>query len=353
MRTPVLFLGIVLSTASKAQITMAADDMPAAGDTLRYVQADPFNIALDQTGVDMIWDYGDLVPQAEGADTAVSVGSTPFLYQLFFNNALLFPQHRADYATVGPEFDLQALSLTDVYDYYRADGDGFFNVGFGANVNGLPTSVRREPVDRIHAFPLEFGDTDTSPSSFNVSVPTVLYFGQDQVRTSVVDGWGTLILPTDTFDVLRVKSTLQRTDTIFIQQFGLGFRLPEPETVEYKWIASGMGKPVLEVVTTGGIATSAEFYYAPDAITTGVASLNPTELHIYPNPAQGELFVTIPAGTAGRLEVRDVTGRLVEAHNVQAGALHRLSVQHLANGAYALHVIARGKRSSSKLVVER
>lgn len=338
MRTTLLFLGLALTTATRAQITINADDMPNAGDTLRYRNGISAGVSLDLTGAGVVWDFSALQPQAEAADTAVSVGSTPFLYQLFFNNPFLFPQNRADYGMVGAEFDFQVLALSDVYDYYRADEDGFFNVGFGANVNGLPTSVRREPVDRIHSFPMEFGNTDGSNSSFNVNVPTLLYFGQDQVRDNVVDGWGTIYLPADTFEVLRVKSTLQRTDTIFIEQFGFGFRLPEPETIEYKWIAAGMGKPVMEVVTTAGVPISVEFFYQPEDITTAVRSTQRNELTVFPNPAADQLFVPIPAGIQGQLVLCDVAGRVLRTLNVQAGTIESVDLRGLANGPYTVTV---------------
>jgi hypothetical protein len=353
MRTPILFASLAFSTALAAQITIGPDDMPNAGDTLRFMRANAANIAVGVTGADMVWDYGDLVAQSEGADTAVGVGSTPFLYQLFFNNPFLFPQSRADYGMVGAEFDFQVLTLTDLYDYYRADQNGFFNVGFGANVNGLPTSVRREPADRIHSFPLEFGDTDVSNSSFTVNVPTLFSFSQDQVRNNVVDGWGTLYLPADTFQVLRVKSTLQRSDSIYIEQFSFGFRLPEPETIEYKWIAAGMGKPVLEVTTTAGIPVSAEFFYEPDPITTGSATLQRYAPIVYPNPAADELFVPIPTGMNGQLLVRDVTGRIVRTANVQGGTLHRVDLHGLANGTYAVGLLGAGTMANTTVVVQR
>lgn len=353
MRTSILFLSLAFTSALSAQITVTEDDMPNAGDTLRFMRANAANIAVDLTGANVVWDHGDLVAQSEGADTAVAVGETPFLYQLFFNNPFLFPEHRADYGMVGAEFDFQILALTDLYDYYRADADGFFNVGFGANVNGIPTSVRREPVDRIHSFPMAFGDTDVSNSSFTIDVPTLFSFGQDQVRNNEVDGWGTLYLPADTFQVLRVKSTLQRSDTIFIEQFGFGFRLPEPETIEYKWIAAGMGKPVLEVVTTGGIPISAEYFYEPDEITTAVAATAQAELMIYPNPAKNEVFVPIPSGINGRLEVRDVAGRMLHTINGQAGSLQRVDLSGLAEGAYTVLLRNGTQVRNAKLFVQR
>ncbi|MCB0770089.1 MAG: T9SS type A sorting domain-containing protein [Flavobacteriales bacterium] len=352
MKNTFLLLGLLLSSTAQAQITIGELDMPSPGDTMRFRSFDGQTIALDQTGPDHVWDLGDLTPLEEVADTAVTVGSTPFLYQFFFNNGFLYPQYVADYAMKGPSLGFQALSLQDVYDYYRADADGFRNVGFGATVNGLPTSVRRDPIDRILNFPLDFGDSDVSTSAFNVSVPTLLYFGQDQVRTNTVDGWGTLVLPSRTFDVLRVRTVLERTDTIFIEQFGFGFRLPEPETVEYKWYALGMDAPVLQVITTGGIIVSARFFHEPD-ITTGLAMQERENFLLYPNPANAEVFIRSERATDSRIVLRDAAGREVfQRTSAPSTALLRVDLSGLASGIYSVQLIDTHGSRTQGLIVE-
>ena len=353
MRTSVFVLGLAFTGGLSAQITIGPDDMPSQGDTMRYRNADGSGIAVELTGADHVWDFGDLTPQAEGADTAVSVGATPFLYQLFFNNPFFYPAYVADYGMKGVSFGFQQLSLEEVYDYYRVDADGFRNVGFGATVNSLPTSVRREPIDIIHQFPMEFGDEDSSFSAFNVTVPTLLYFGQDQLRHNVVDGWGTLYLPADTFQVLRVKSVLQRTDSIYIEQFGFGFRLPEPETVEYKWIAQGMDAPVLQVTTLGGVPTATRFFYEPEDITTAVPSTRgPASPALYPNPTANEAYVQLPAELGGIIVVSDGAGReIARASNVPKGTLHRIDLAEVAPGTYTVRLVGGVRPWSSALIV--
>lgn len=344
-----LFLAMVVH----AQFTIGEADMPSAGDTMRFRSGDGSGIALELTGADHLWDFGDLTPQGEVADTAVTVGATPFLYQFFFNNIFLFPDHVADYAMKGANFGFGQFSLSDVYDYYRADPDGFRNVGFGANVNGLPTSVRRDPIDVIHRFPMNFGDEDSSASAYNVTVPTVLYFGQDQLRHNIVDGWGTLYLPADTFQVLRVKSVLERTDTIYVDQFQFGFRLPEPETVEYKWIAQGMDAPVLQVTTLAGVPVSTRFFYEPEDVTTAVpvqaSSGTPA---LYPNPSSSEVYVHLPGDLGGTITVIDATGREVShASNVAKGALHRIDLGGLPVGSYTVRLLGAARPWSSSFIV--
>lgn len=273
-----------------AQITIGPADMPSPGDTVRYGTTTT-TIDPAPTGAAHHWDFSTLVAGPEGADTMVSVGSTPFAYQFFFNNALLYPNHKADFAMRGPAVGLQGFSLSNVFDYYKNNANGFRNVGFGANLNGLPTSVCRDPVDWIYRFPMQYGNVDSSASHFEVSVPTLGFFGQDQMRRNEVDGWGTLVLPTDTFQVLRVKSRIARTDTVYINMLNMGFALPEPETIEYKWLAAGMDQPVLQVTTVGGVNTLVRFHHDPTDIATRVEDHGVKEpLRLWPNPATDRLY---------------------------------------------------------------
>jgi len=330
----------------RAQIVLGPDDMPSAGDTMRYRTSTIPNFDGSDTGPGHTWDFSTISIQNEAADTAVAVSSTPFLYQFFFNNPILYPQTRADYALRGQSFDFQALTVQDVYDYYKNDGDGFRNVGFGATVNGLPASVQRQPVDWIYRFPLEFGDMDSSYSTYSINVPTLFTYGQQQTRRNTVDGWGTLYLPADTFDVLRVMSRLERVDTIYIDQFGFGLTFPEPETIEYKWLAQGMDQPVLQVTTVGGVPVTTRFYYQPEDISTGIASQELSGPLVWPNPASDLLHLS-PTNTQA-LELVAPDGRVVRklAANMHERAL---DVSDLPAGAYMLRAV--GAMSGTRVVV--
>ena len=354
MRNTLLLTALLLSIVASAQITIGEADMPSAGDTIRLRTGDGSGIAFDQTGPDHVWDFGDMLPQAVVADTAVTVGSTPFLYQFFFNNGILYPAYVADYAVKGINIGFQQVSLSDVYDYFRADPDGFRNVGFGANVNGLPTSVRRQPVDVIHQFPMNYGDEDSTASAFNVSIPTLAYFGQDQMRHNYVDGWGTLYLPADTFEVLRVRSVLARTDTVFVEQFGIGFRLPEPETVEYKWIAQGMDLPVLQVTTVGGAVTTTRFHYSLEDITTAVANESAIgSPEVFPNPANGYAMVRLTKSSGGAIYLLDATGReVLRVSGNGNGTLQRLDLTGLSAGTYNVRLVGLPEWSTKLVITE-
>jgi len=355
MRSILTLSSFVLLTPAFAQITIGTADMPSAGDTMRYRNTVAGGVDLGLTGADVVWDFSDLSPDLPGADTAVAVSSTPFAYQLFFNNPILYPQHQANFAMKGQDFSFQTfLTVSNLNDYYKKDATGYRNVGFGANINGLPSSTRRVPVDYIHRFPMNFGDEDSSFSSFSLSVPTLFSFMQDQLRINNVDGWGTIYLPADTFQVLRVRSVLQRSDSIYVNQFGQGFRINEPETVEYKWIAQGMDAPVLTVTTLSGQATTARFYYDPEEINTSVARINANnQFAVYPNPANATVNVSVPAGVNGVLEVLDATGRVVLAGPpVRGGATVQMDLGNLGNGSYTVRMGGSTSAWSTRLQVQ-
>jgi len=354
MRNTTSAISLLLVLQAGAQITIGPSDMPSAGDTMRYRTTNAGNVDLALTGANVVWDFSTLTLGAAGADTAVAVSSTPFAYQFFFNNNILYPNHSANFALKGVEFGFQGVSFEDVYDYYKRNADGYRNVGFGANLNGVPTSIRRVPVDYIHRFPMNYGNMDTSFSSFNATVPTIGYYKQDQWRYNNVDGWGELILPGNTFNVLRVRSVLQQRDSLYIDQFGFGFATNRPQTVEYKWIAQGMDAPVLIVTTVGGFATTARFYYQPQ-MTTGTAAVEAVGSGaVWPNPADAQLHVELPSDLGGIAVVYDAQGREVRRSgwNV-AGGRFTLPVADLAPGAYSLHLAGAITPWSKRFVVQR
>jgi hypothetical protein len=352
MRSLLLSALALSFTGLNAQITLGPADMPSAGDTVRYRSTVAAGVDPVLTEAGFVWDMSALQVGLEGADTCVTVASTPFLYQLFFNNPFQYAGWQANYAVRGQSLNFQALTVTNLYDYFKKDATGFRNVGFGANVNGLPTSVRRTPVDWVYRFPLEYGDMDTSVSSFTLTVPTLFSFTQHQTRYNEVDGWGTLILPGNTFEVLRVKSTLVRTDSMYVDQFGQGFSFPEPETVEYKWLAQGMDEPVLIITAVGGTPTTARFFYDTD-LTTGVAQgTAPGGARVVPNPAHGTAWLEWPADAPGMVRIVDATGRVVrEGIAVRGAARTALPLDGLEPGAY----VAQGQgctACAARFVVE-
>ena len=345
-----LSLACCLPLLSLAQITIGPGDMPSAGDTMRYQSGAATNFDGGDTGPGHEWHFEYLAQQGEAADTAVSVESTPFLYQFFFNNGLFYPEHDADLALRGASINFQTVSLENVYDYFKKTNEGYRNVGFGATINGLPASVQRQPVDHIYRFPLNHGDQDTSASSFVLTVPTLGTYGQSQVRYNEVDGWGTLFLPADTFEVLRVKSTLMIRDTLYIDQFAFGFTFPRPETIEYKWLAVGNVQPVLQITTLLGQPLQLRYVYDLGASVGMDQPVHASGPAVFPNPASDH--VAVACDDARVIDLYDTQGRLVR--RIASAPAQRAVMVDLHDVLPGLYTLRRlGDAVGTSLVISR
>jgi hypothetical protein len=121
----------------------------------------------------------------------------------------------------------------------------------------LPIPIALNNNDVIYRFPMNFGNTHTSSSDYDISVPGLPAVSYEQTRNTTVDGWGTLTTPYGTFQVLRTKSVIESRDII------AGITIPRIRRTEYKWIAKSEKIPILQMNTTTviGIETVNEILF--------------------------------------------------------------------------------------------
>ncbi len=295
-----------------AQITITDADMPSVNDTVRL--STTVNIqGLDPTltGTNFSWNFSTLLPNAQRIDTFFSVASTPLAYQVFFNNFIFYPNHNASFALRGIDIGIPQVPITEVFNYIKKSSSAYDNVGFGSKINGIPSSTQNIPVDREYEFPMNYNNNHTSNSEFGITVPTFGHYGQSLERIDTVDGWGSLTLPNGTYNVLRVKSILNKIDTTFIDLAGFGFTTSRPEEIEYKWLAAGKGGPILKIVTVAGNVTLIEYQ---DDFVVGIKEVNKiNNVTLFPNPTKNHLIIDFNAGISGNLKIKlkDVLGKEV------------------------------------------
>ncbi|MDF1674921.1 MAG: hypothetical protein P1U44_04320, partial [Vicingaceae bacterium] len=108
VKTVFLLALTILSLSSSAQLTITNNDMPSVNDIYHIsitANLQGNNPAL--TGTNFLWDYSQLQAAVQRSDTFVTVSSTPFAYQYYFNNLLLYPNHKANYAIKGNDINFQ------------------------------------------------------------------------------------------------------------------------------------------------------------------------------------------------------------------------------------------------------
>lgn len=118
----------------------------------------------------------------------------------------MYPNHVANFAQKGLDIDaVPGLQITDRFDYFRTYSSSLKKVGFCANINGLPASVRYDTIETIFNFPLSYGEADYSGGYYLASLPSLGAYGQWIRREYEVDGWGSLQTPFQTYDVISLQ----------------------------------------------------------------------------------------------------------------------------------------------------
>lgn len=245
-----IICNLALNTIFFGQIVIDQSDMPIPGDTLRVSITNVVPAGFAQTGNDTSWNYGLLEALSQRVDTFVNVTQTPLLYQFVFTPGLV-----ANLASPRSGSFLPGVTVTNAFTFYQKTSSSFSDVGSAYTIEGLPLPARYDNPEKLFAFPMNPNNTWASVSSFALNIPDLVYFSTRRTRSSVVDGWGSLITPFGTFQTLRVKSEILEHDSVFIDSLGFGFPFNRNIT-EYKWLAKGKGIPVLTISQEGSVVTA-------------------------------------------------------------------------------------------------
>lgn len=341
-----------------AQITIDGSDMPGEGQSFELHQAAGFelNDPAMSSGADVSWDYSDLESLDVNVTNYVSVSDAPFTYQLIFNN----PESPSYANLASPADNLGGglggdigIEVDDLYNFFRTDDQGYHDCGFAGSISGFPVFANRNPTDRLFLFPLEYGmPADTNSSNFEVNIPELANVKSFQTRANTLDAWGSVTTPAGTYEALRVRSVVNGIDTVVAESFGINQVIVRPETIEYRWVAQGMGVPVLQINTVDGEVT--QVTYRGDEVS-GVFDSDEeiSNLLFYPNPAVNAARAECPSGAMIQSVVLvDLNGKSFPTAYQQTDNQVELSLAGAASGMYRVVIAANGVQYSGWLVVQ-
>ena len=316
------------------------------------------------TGANQNWSMVLLKNGTLSYQRFLPMGGTPLIFQLLFLSC--------DYAQplLGNNV-VGNLPITDAYEYYNYAGTGSSRLeikGFGAYVTipgqttALPLPAIYSSPDVVYQFPIAYGNTDSSVSGYSVTIPLGSVIGditikRNQKRVNQVDGWGSIVTPAGTFDVLRVKSSMDRVDSIITGIIPLGF---PTKPVEYKWLGKGKKIPVFQV---NGNQNGNNF--TPSTITFWGQAPYPTDVHeikqtdgivLFPNPSTDNSTIkyTLSQSSDMDMYISDAEGKRVGQFHFknQAAGQHTemLPLNTLARGTYTIKCISSDGVSSHRFV---
>jgi hypothetical protein len=323
-----LFIFITLQLNTFSQITIESIDLPQPGqDYYRSTSNNP-TIDLTQTGQNFIWDYTNLQPDTRDTMMYHSVSQTPVFYQFLFNNPLDQP-YKSTEARKTSDVNIGGfLDMTNNYLFSKNSATEWTEVGIGTTVAGAPIPTKYSDIKIKLNLPLNYLDTHSDDYSYLLTIPTFGAQGQDGTLTYTVDGWGILKTPGGSFQVLRVKTEVVKSDTIFINQLNFGLRIPSNETV-YEWYAENEGYPILTVTEQAGRITSAVF---TDNLSVGIKTYEVLNQNsVYPNPASSVLNLQLNSVNLN-VSIVDISGRIVLQHEKLSPT--QVNISDLPNGLY-------------------
>jgi len=350
------FSVLFCAAAINAQITITNNDMPSTGNAIRKsANISMFGADYTSAGPDFSWDFPALFPLTQSVDTFVSVSSVPFLYQIIF-----IPNIVANLAMPMGSFDLiPGLSVADPYYFFKKSSSSYNDVGFAVTLNSIPLPIKYNTPDVLYKFPVAFGNADSSYSGFQLGVPDLGYAGIDRKRVNHVDGWGQLTTPFGSFDVVRMRSQVFETDTIYIDSIGYGTTIQRNYT-EYKWLGNGFGEPLLQVTEEGLLVTVSYLDSLRDITTViGKQEISKTGLQISPNPfsIHATINISIPEAGFVDLSVLNVSGIKVAdlVHEKMSRGLNSIRIDiseiNLSPGIYLLKLVSDKEVVTRKFIV--
>lgn len=338
----------------RGQLSLDSAELPHAPDQHIYSIATlgPTVPPLSKDGQGVIWDYNDMDRVGQEIDSFFTVSNTPAAYRTQFDNPFQ-PEYVADLAYKRPDRASDSIALPveieDRYDYFKRRVGAYELLGFGAKINGFPTSTKFQPKDSIYPLPLEFDRKGRSYASFTFDAIPGFYYEQERWRRDTVDGEGKLITPYQVYDpCLRIKTRLTIRDSLKSDSLGVDTAVYRPEKILYEWMAPGEEVPVLRIVERGGVVNRVEYR---DTLHNSSLAQNGGDggLKLHPNPTRSTFFLNIERAKWQKLEIWSFRGEKLKTKKFGDRTTRvRMDLQGLADGVYMVvlkggNALRRGK----------
>lgn len=249
MKTKLVFLFMICASIIHAQPSYNAANYAQANDSVFLTSAQLVALNFDTTGAGHIWDFSALSGISQRKinfrlPTQVGYSIAQWAYLYNSNNVNLSSTDHQSIQLGG------SVSANNPNDYFYKSNTILQQKAssFEIVTNSLNLKIKNvySTPDVIYHFPVNYLNTDSSVSGYTTNIPGVYYRSSVINRVNVVDGWGSLITPFDTFtNCLRITSTVTQIDSFAIDTFSTPATLVTYR--ELKWLDFSKKFPVLLV----------------------------------------------------------------------------------------------------------
>ena len=328
---------IVAATASFAQPVLdSAAICPVPEDV--FIGHMPFSVTgilPGASGPGITWNFATLADDSQDSTVYLACAATPAC---------------SSFTAEGPNLACYTNDAVYGSGYYYFVTDTNHQTLIGGYV--FPVTAHATNGQDVQFFSLQYLKTHLDTSE--VAVAGIYHY---QVDSSIVDGYGDLILPTGTFtNVMRVLTVDMSVDS------STGVAPDTVYTQIYSWFDSGFHNALLEITIDTTNGNIVEYYTKGTYVDISLQTANVVRPHtilVFPNPATDAINIKFDLQDAANASVviTDVTGRI--AGSIPAGQLKTglndisFPVSRLLGGIHIVRLTSGTESISQKIVVAK
>ncbi|MBI1223201.1 MAG: T9SS type A sorting domain-containing protein [Bacteroidetes bacterium] len=243
------------------------------------------------------------------------------------------------------------------YTHLDVSGDYVKAVDMGGDSSGIDPNFK----PRMLIFPLKYGMAWSDSTNSDKTYPGSDFGAPfDSVRvklfiqiSSFVDGQGTIMLPIDSIEALRLKQDIYYKAEISGYSSTLNSWFPittqEDDQVSYNFYNTQGGYYTARIRMKSDQPGVADVDYRSASL---LSVQNPSKMEttlLYPNPAQNHVY--FQTEKAGSMQIYNLQGQMVGEPVPVVSGSNEISINHLELGRYIIRIqYADGSYSTSKLI---
>jgi hypothetical protein len=361
-----LLLISLIPQLGNAQISITSDDFLTAfnsgGTSTSYTPTSLTGLQalVNLTGASQSWDFTTITWQKNTTQTG-----TPPTIETYPGDAVLATD--PDFTSATHVFKVKNQSGVTIFEFLKLDATGFWILGATQDSAGVDKKLLSySPGYQLYKFPLTYQTAWSEISNVNISgVPPGAVVTQS--IEAVVDGYGTLALPGNSSQCIRLK----RKESQSISVLGFGsvstnytFSWSTKTGYEATIETDSTLKPISQSSLTGASSSpvpSGSSYSAPAGPNSvGIAAENPLNITLSNNPvanSETRLFFTLQESGSARVSLMDAMGKEVTTiFNGRANAgqnILPIDPTTLSSGSYFIRVNADGYTAMRKLIITK
>lgn len=356
------FLFLFYFNFSFGQISLQETDFANPNDTVRYSQAMDQGMDFSTTGPNNTWNFSSLTSTGQYVKNFNPIGFGSILVQATFG-FFASQNYQASYFTQNNDLPIDLLSgflpvaISDLNAYTHSSSSKISSIGYSLSVNSQAVPFKSDTIETRYSLPLDYNDSYNSRGYTLVDFNPVadFKFKQHRQRSSVVDGWGSLILPNGTYNVLRLKHQINEIDSIFVSVIpgfpGFWIGTPPIQTVEYEWIGESKKDVLLKIVTsiTNGSEQIQSIDYQDSYLVGLQDNQSSSNFSVSPNPVSDILTVT-SSTLVRNYQLSDITGKLLLQKNLINASNFDIDISDLPLGSYFISLNSENTSKKIKFI---